>query len=151
MKKRINWNKQKLWRLRQEIVLNSLYLRDYENTFGIPHYIVCDFFDGYMEYLEEINETDTPENLWSWYNCFESDPLEWEETDETYKAVRELNRDELDELKTTYFYSDDYDEKIVNAAGLPVLFPGDIPDEIIFAVYDGISFVKDDFFCNLED
>ena len=66
-------------------------------------------------------------------------------------TVRELNRDQLDELKWTYCYSDDYDPKIVGENGLPILFAGDIPDKIIFAVYDGIDFVEEDFFCGKEE
>lgn len=66
-------------------------------------------------------------------------------------TVRELNRDQLDELKWTYYYSDDYDPKIVGYNGLPILFAADIPDEIIFAVYDGIHFVPEDFGCSKED
>lgn len=74
--------KQMLWRLRQEISLNSMYYSDY----------VCDFFDGYLEYLNEIMQEQIPayddaeffdwlpvydnaENLWNWYGCFEDDPL----------------------------------------------------------------------------
>lgn len=61
-------------------------------------------------------------------------------------TVKELNRDQLDALKWNYFYSDEYDEKnIRTAASLPVLFAGDIPDDVIFAVYAGIDFVNDDF------
>ena len=60
-------------------------------------------------------------------------------------TVRELNRDQLDQLKWAYYYSDDYDPKIVGGNGLPILFAGDIPDRIIFEVYDGIHFVEDDF------
>jgi hypothetical protein len=61
-------------------------------------------------------------------------------------TVKELNRDQIDALKWSYFYSDEYDEKnIRTAAGLPVLFAGDIPDRIIYAVYAGIDFVNDDF------
>ena len=64
-------------------------------------------------------------------------------------TVRELNRDQLDELKWHYFYSDDFDDKnIRNAEGLPILLAGDIPDSIIFAVYDGTDFVNDDFSCS---
>lgn len=66
-------------------------------------------------------------------------------------TVKELNRDKIDMLKWNYFYSDEYDEKITNGAGLPVLFAGDIPDKIIFAVYAGIDFVNDDFLCNMEE
>lgn len=66
-------------------------------------------------------------------------------------TVKELNRDQIDALKWAYFYSDDYDEKITNGAGLPVLFAGDIPDKIIFAVYAGIDFVNDDFCGSMEE
>ena len=34
-----------------------------------------------------------------------------------------------------------------NALGLPALFPGDIPDAVIFNYYSGIYFVNDDFCC----
>jgi hypothetical protein len=61
--------------------------------------------------------------------------------------VKELNQDQLNELKFTYFYSDYYDEKIVNDAGLPILFSADIPNWIIYALYDGVDFVMDDFSC----
>ena len=64
--------------------------------------------------------------------------------------VTELNRDQLDELKWHYYYDDDYDDKIVGENGLPILFAGDIPDKIIFAVYAGIDFVEDDFSCGKE-
>lgn len=65
-------------------------------------------------------------------------------------TVRELNREQLDELKCSYYYSDDYDPKIVGEDGLPILFAYDIPDRIIFAVYHGINFVPDDFGCSKE-
>ena len=60
-------------------------------------------------------------------------------------TVRELNREQLDYLKWSYYYSDDYDPKIVGDNDLPILFAGDIPDKIIFAVYAGIDFVPEDF------
>lgn len=66
-------------------------------------------------------------------------------------TVRELNRDQLDELKWAYYYSDDYDPKIVGENDLPILFAADIPDEIIFAVYEGTHFVPDDFSSSKED
>jgi len=43
-----------LWELRKEIVLNSLYISDYENSFHIDPNAVCDFFDGYLEFLSDI-------------------------------------------------------------------------------------------------
>ena len=75
--------------LRREIVLNSLYISDYENSLGYDPHDVCDFFDGYVGYLAEIMERDrfsvdaweyfdvlwsydTDENLEDWYGCFEN-------------------------------------------------------------------------------
>lgn len=62
------------------------------------------------------------------------------------KTVKELTREELNELKTSYLTKLKEDESpsyqdYVNAEN--------IPDEIIFEEYAGITFVKEDFFCNL--
>ena len=82
-----------LWRLRKEIILNSLFIADYRNTFGIDPHVVCDFFDSYLSYLDEemkltipgyddahffdhLPNFDTEENLWNWYCCYEDDPLQ---------------------------------------------------------------------------
>lgn len=84
--------KQMLWNLRQEISLNSMYYSDYRNSLSIDEHAVCDFFDGYLEFLSEIMQEeilayddaeffdwlpvyDNAENLWNWYGCFEDDPL----------------------------------------------------------------------------
>lgn len=81
-----------LWNLRKEIRLNSLFISDYQNSFGIDPHVVCDFFDSYLSYLnEEMTQTipeyddrnffdllpkyDTEENLWNWYCSYEDDPL----------------------------------------------------------------------------
>lgn len=61
-------------------------------------------------------------------------------------SVHELNRDQLDELKSNYFWSDEFTGCNGND-GLPVLFPGDIPDAVILEKFEGISFVPDDFSC----
>lgn len=77
-------------KLRKEIVLNSLYYSDYENSFGYTTHSVCDFFDGYMSFLEELarDETgkeyveieeifalDNDENLYDWFCCFDEFPF----------------------------------------------------------------------------
>lgn len=65
-----------------------------------------------------------------------------------YKSVYDLTRDQLDELKSAYFWSDEtahiskYDH-----LDRPALFSGDVPDNVIFDYYSGISFVNDDFCC----
>ena len=76
-------NKHELWALRQEIVLNSLYAADYRNSKGYDEHKVCDFFDGYVSFLEELAEEsgtkwtvqDSPEHLFEWFLCF--DDLSW--------------------------------------------------------------------------
>lgn len=46
--------KTQLQKLRQEIILNSLFTDDYTNSFNIPPRQVQDFFDGYLEDCEYI-------------------------------------------------------------------------------------------------
>lgn len=54
------WLKQEyLWPLRQEIVLGSLYVADYRNSFGIDEHKVCDFFTSFWDsYCEELAKED---------------------------------------------------------------------------------------------
>lgn len=76
------WNKEKLWDLRQEICLGSLFLSHYENSFGIPKEICFGFFDSFIEHcflIEEEKENglkdfydifdkyDNPDNLWDYF------------------------------------------------------------------------------------
>ena len=75
------FNDEKLWDLRNEIVLNSLYVDDYENSFFLTPKSVCDFFDSYVEYLEEECDgidNDSIDNLWDWYCNYEDFPFEWD-------------------------------------------------------------------------
>lgn len=51
-------NQEKLWALRQEIVLISLFTKDYINSFGISAKECQTFFDGYVEYLNELAQAD---------------------------------------------------------------------------------------------
>ena len=91
MKKRDSLTKNQLWELREEIVLNSLFISDYKNTFGFTPESVCEFFFGYVDYIDEIAqeqtddenelfelsiELDNPDNLYAWYRCFDSDPFD---------------------------------------------------------------------------
>ena len=82
--------KNQLKQLRKEIVLNSLYLKDYSNSLYIKEKTACAFFDSYIEYLYEIatedqfkskdildviDRYDNIDNLYNYYNCYEDDPL----------------------------------------------------------------------------
>lgn len=62
------------------------------------------------------------------------------------KTVHELSKNELDELRESYFCElqetdGDVLENIESA--------NEIPIENVINHYDGIYFVEDDFFCNL--
>lgn len=72
--------------------------------------------------------------------------------------VKELNHDELLELKEILWQWSDADiclsilpemtkeqKEICDKADCS----NDIPDELIFELYDGIHFVKEDFWCNI--
>lgn len=51
--------------------------------------------------------------------------------------VKELNQNQIEELKITYFY---------NVPNRYTFFE-DVPNSIIFNHFDGIDFVNDDFCC----
>ena len=82
--------KKTLVALRKEIVLCSVFVGDYENSLGFDPNKVCDFFDGYADYLGELmcedgitdagffanlRKYDNPQNLWAWRLCYEGNPL----------------------------------------------------------------------------
>lgn len=94
MKKFDELTSSELWQLRNEITLNSLYIADYKNSFRFNAKDVCDFFDGYVNYLFELakedkfptddtfavfDKYDTDDNLYSWFLC--SDDLYWVKSD----------------------------------------------------------------------
>ena len=56
-------------------------------------------------------------------------------------TVRELNREQLDELKNSYFWT------VKNE----YMHPECIPDDAIYDYYSWIHFVEDDFFCGKEE
>lgn len=56
--------------------------------------------------------------------------------------VRELNKDQLEQLKCNYFYQlEEADPDVLEG----IAFYQDIPDEVIYEHYKGITFVPDDF------
>lgn len=62
-----------------------------------------------------------------------------------YKTVYDLDKEELNELKDSMFWADDVDEEILNG----INYYWEIPDEVIYNYYNGISFVDEDFMCNV--
>ena len=91
----MGFTKEKLWALRKEIVLNSLFIADYRNSLHIDPHMVCNFFDGFLEEVEMQMEEeipsfkdaqffdylpayDTPDRLWDYYSSIESELTTWE-------------------------------------------------------------------------
>lgn len=60
--------------------------------------------------------------------------------------VRELNQNQLNELKVRYIFEHD-----PNPSWGDVEFAKNVPNEVIFKEYDGIYFVEEDFFCSEEE
>lgn len=63
IKKLISLGKIQTNRLTKDIIWNSIYYADYWNRYGIDTHIVCDFADGYLEWLceefqDEIDRND---------------------------------------------------------------------------------------------
>lgn len=83
MNKIANLGDIQITRLREDVVVNSLYTHHYVNRYNIDAETVQEFFDGYMEYiadlekengedldwLEFLNKYDTPANLRAWRDC----------------------------------------------------------------------------------
>lgn len=77
-----NLTKEQLWKLRQEIVLGSLYTHDYDNSFGIDPSAVCNFFDSFIEDAQvddygrpnnrKTEEYDNAEDLYNYYRSCEN-------------------------------------------------------------------------------
>lgn len=75
-------------------------------------------------------------------------------------TVRELNREQLNELKNSLFYQFRYDKEqqdqlkdnLTEREQAFLLHINtcywEIPDEMVIKVYDGINFTEDDFFCS---
>ena len=83
-------SEKELIKLREEIPVGSLFIADYRNSFDLDPRAVCDFFDSYLDYLEELMnddgikdddfwkrfpEYDNDDNLIAWLYCFDECPL----------------------------------------------------------------------------
>ena len=63
--------------LREDIILGSLYYSDYKNTLNLKAQDVFDFFDAYLNYLEELMDEDTKdysdEQFWEFLDKYDTD------------------------------------------------------------------------------
>ena len=67
--------------------------------------------------------------------------------------VTELNSDELYQLKQELYYMEEILPNLTTerlAAIKDADIPDNIPDQIVYEMYEGIDFVEDDFWCNVE-
>lgn len=95
-------------KLRKEIVLNSLYLKDYTNTLGIDPNWVEDFFDGYIDYLVELGaeedvvdflDLDNDDNLKNWISITIGDGIEAPLVESCKECKEEVKTEESKEDK----------------------------------------------------
>lgn len=69
--------------------------------------------------------------------------------------VKDLTRDEISELKMNYLIELDGEGQLEEVSGIECVSYGElaniddiVPDSVIFNHYEGVTFGKDDFFCN---
>lgn len=144
-----NLTSAELAELRGDIILNSLYLIDYKNSFGFNPNHISTFFDGYISYLEELAKEDgytewdnifkmfdiydTEENLYDWFMC--SDDLSW--------VKFECGFNIGDKVKWEDPAIDDYDEEDIDSLRERVFEIFEINGEVIsIAEVDGGSEVE---------
>ena len=111
-----NLTKEQLWKLRQEIVLGSLYTHDYDNSFGIDPSAVSNFFDSFIEDAQmddygkpnnrKTEEYDNAEDLYNYYRSCENPFGEIDNINESEDVKRDLGiepgSDEETELDSLY-------------------------------------------------
>jgi hypothetical protein len=66
-----------------------------------------------------------------------------------YRSVNELTENELLELRSTYYYKGLDDGTLEEVMGKEIDSEDEIPIDLIKDHYRDISFVEEDFWCNL--
>lgn len=110
-----NLTKEQLWKLRQEIVLGSLYTHDYDNSFGIDPSAVCNFFDSFIEDAQvddygrpnnrKTEEYDNAEDLYNYYRSCENPFGEVENINESTELdINDIDIDEHNSMETIRKY-----------------------------------------------
>lgn len=67
--------------------------------------------------------------------------------------VTELNSNELYQLKQELYYMEEILPNLTTErldAIRDADIPDNIPDQIVYEMYEGVDFVEDDFWCNVE-
>lgn len=120
LKENINPNeltKEQLWKLRKEIMLGSIYIDDYKNSFGIEPQSVCNFFDSFIEDAQQdddgnfnnrnIKEFDNADELYNYYlsceNPFgESAELKENSIDKIKGKLKDIKDKEKENMEVVY-------------------------------------------------
>lgn len=58
MKKFEDFSRDDLWALRKQVTVNSIYVSDYQNNLGISAKSASIFFDGWLDFCQELMEED---------------------------------------------------------------------------------------------
>ena len=67
------------------------------------------------------------------------------------KSVHELSQDELNELRSSWYFQHKDDGSLEEVMGREVENEEDIPMDIVIAYYEDTYFVEEDFFCNIKN
>ena len=65
----------------------------------------------------------------------------------TMYNVQDLTKEQLQELKDSYFWQ----EETQDILGDDITSPDEIPDDVIFQYYEDVVFVDDDFICTAQE
>lgn len=166
-------SKEDLIKLRKEIVLNSIFLNDYSNTFGIRKEKVYNFFEGYLSYLYEIKEEkdgfslvypddvidalDNEDNLYNWYLCFIEDPLDNMDS-EIDALVKDFCKDNEIDVYADYRDYEDIEYLLYKEKTTPYgssykvkVNKDEFIDNIMYGYDDTLSYYEDEFISNFKD
>jgi Zn/Cd-binding protein ZinT len=67
------------------------------------------------------------------------------------KSVHELNQDELEELRSRWYYQHLDDGSLEEVMGKNIDSEHDVPMSIVKTYYEDTYFVEDDFWCNQQE
>ena len=67
------------------------------------------------------------------------------------RTVDELNEDELQELRSRWYHQHIDDGSLEEVMGVFVDDEDEVPIGVVKSYYEGTSFVKEDFWCNIKE
>ena len=125
----IRLSQEELVKLRKEITLCSLYLKDYRNSFGFDPERMQRFFEGYAEYLEELMEIGD-------YPCVDARFFSYLKDFDNIETLQEYYNEMDDETLAYYFEKPsklDVAFEILTAVGMVIAIGEMIIGKLILA------------------